>query len=538
MTQHSFMNHPKKIVLISLFIYVCVASQNTQAQVFALTEPPSLKIEIVNFDQAEIETFSRLTIQSACETFGKHLLNNNGPLGTGAFKAYRCDLSNPTNIPMTQNQSKQPTTKEIDKKQPTSAKNSRKSKNKLSDQKSPPLQQSPEWVLRVSKQTSGMSFEAILPNQKTALSLLNIEDSEEPLSLIADDKLGPIIAHHLSTALPIRSSITGNDLQKGQKFGGKINGVPNTNLPKVFSLFELSINNTELLPTIVGAAQMIENKDNNDVVNWSISSVSGKIDSKKTYYIQQPTVRITFLNESSSIINEMALDIQNTLLANKRAADIGVRLGIPIGSNLGPLSKAMLIGVLAEFRSGPVKGLKVNFDIIPRTNVNTSKGSESFQFSRFQLGYSFGKTVSTSVVNWMDVTPRLGLTNLNTESTIEAQDGGSNVSFRQTRAPTLGIEFGLEKRKWSLLLRSWFYASYSFSFLPIDKNFQTVVLRAGLDLYKDILEIGDGSLSVLGFSWLDSTRISRRSSNEESENTAKSLEYRVIYVGTGLTYSW
>jgi hypothetical protein len=219
-----------------------------------------------------------------------------------------------------------------------------------------------------------------------------------------------------------------------------------------------------------------------------------------------------------------------------KSAYVGLRYGAPILRGDGPVGIAPMYGIFSEFRGGILKGVSLSYDFIPGREVADDVVTERYEWSRVQMGYSFGWPLPISFLNWFDIRPQLGVTNLNYEKNNLIDE--TTVSFSQHRAPTTGVEIGFETRGRSLLLRAWGYGAYSTGILPQDKLFSTRSYRFGLDLYKDLFRLGQIGIGVLGFTAFDSTTIIHKTASDDSENTVKRLDISVFYAGAGVTLSW
>jgi hypothetical protein len=154
-----------------------------------------------------------------------------------------------------------------------------------------------------------------------------------------------------------------------------------------------------------------------------------------------------------------------------------------------------------------------------------------------------GMDLKFPFINWVDITPRLGITNLDFRLDPKSIDGlpaDSAASFTQRRSPTTALELGLESRGGSFLLRGWGAGSFSIGVVKLDKNFTTTSYRFGLDLYKDIAQFGNTRLAGLGFFVNDLTSIrSNKTETLESEQSAtERLDMVSTYLGAGVTLSW
>ena len=113
--------------------------------------------------------------------------------------------------------------------------------------------------------------------------------------------------------------------------------------------------------------------------------------------------------------------------------------------------------------------------------------------------------------------------------------------FVQSRAPTLGVEFGAENRHSFGLYRLWNYYSFSKGVVSLDKKYSTTAVRLGLDSYFNIVNAGRLQFGVLVFGLIDYTSISASassSSEDVDDSKLKNVSIMNGYLGTGLTVNW
>ena len=220
---------------------------------------------------------------------------------------------------------------------------------------------------------------------------------------------------------------------------------------------------------------------------------------------------------------------------------MGARYGLPLQNSKGVLASAKMLGVFGEFRGGILSGLRLNYDEIPTQVAKTEDGRDEFSWSRFQLGYGFGFRFPYLMMNWIDISPKLGATNFFLKHTPESGAGIDGYDFRLQRAPTIGLEIGIEKRTNLFLLRLWGYGSYSVGILPIDKKYKSSSLRSGIDIYRELFDWKATKLAILIFSSLDQSQYTRMTSEEEltsNPNLTTEVKFGSLFGGGGITLTW
>jgi hypothetical protein len=256
------------------------------------------------------------------------------------------------------------------------------------------------------------------------------------------------------------------------------------------------------------------------------------------FYLQQSEGREEERERLSSAIKSDLGGFLKKFLGIARAVYLGGRFGQPLGKTEGVLSKAATVGVFGEFRAGLLQGVKFNYDLIPEVKSSSTSTSQKFSWSRMQLGYGFGQRFNNILFNWIDLTPKLGITNLEFVQGESDVTGDLGFNFKLQKAPTVGAELGIEKRTPYFLARLWTYGSYSVGMLQVDKKYRSTSIRLGFDVYRDLFSMGSVKLALLGFGASDATVFSRTATDEELEkdpNLVTNLKYQSIYGGGGLT---
>jgi hypothetical protein len=536
----------------------------------ARTIPVTLpRLEIVTNSDFGEET---VLYQKYCKDLAFLLSRGRGESATGAFASASCISSANLEVPS------------AELKKPT--------KPKKKSTKAKPAQ----WRLVISQLESKATFEIFFskdadfttdsssPSEKPApflVSSFTLEDTDSILELLSNKKIRRLIARYLSTDLPMQGIVSTKDLRQKSAIPLK-RPSPSNDEASTLLLYTLDFDTVEKswIPTIQGTAVLEEITQDNATRTirrqWTVTldqpaTVSSRQTAKRKrrptfYFYREVRDRAPQLQALVEEIDSTKDSLATKFLKLGRSAYTGVRYAMPVSKGTSPINKSPLIGVFGEFRSGILNGLRINYDVIPsKTTVSSLVSSEdedlvitttqSYEWSRFQLGYAFGASLDLPVINWVDITPRLGVTSLRykeqgllSEEDPDFQDIGND--FTQSRAPTVGLELGIETRGNSYLVRYWAFGNYSSGVLAIDKKSSTRTVRVGLDLYRDVVDIGPLKFTLLGFGCYDSTIISKSSglitteeNSEESEVTTstqpiKDLMLQVWYLGAGLTIRW
>ena len=468
-----------------------------------------LLIVQAGFSASDYVGSKTVNFTDVCASFGKLLVNNRGLWGTGPFRKFRCALDDGSTQPIPRS-----------------------------------------WTLKISGDSNQKKFEIFFIDGSGVATLqsdLTLETELTPIVLLGVKRTRSIIGAHLSLGLPFRSIVRQAAISHEgviKLAGDKLSDLPPPEFP--LRIFALNRSKGLWLPVVFGSAEF----DNDDPaalqykINVTDPARLAALRSKSKraiFYLQQSEGRDEERERLNAAIKSDLGGFLKKFLSIARAVYLGGRFGQPLGKATGVLSKASTVGVFGEFRAGLLQGVKFNYDLIPEVKASTDSTTQKFKWSRIQLGYGFGRRFNNILFNWIDLTPKLGVTSL------EFVQGGSDVTgdlgfnFTLQRAPTLGAELGIEKRTPYFLARLWSYGSYSVGMLQVDKKYRSTSIRVGFDVYRDLFSMGSVKLALLGFGASDATVFSRTASDTELEkdpNLVTNLKYQSIYGGGGLTLTW
>lgn len=452
------------------------------------------------FPSEEIVKNKKIRFTKACQKFGSYLSNNRGLWGSGPFKKVTCTTS--------------------------------------ADAKAI----STPWLLRVSGDNSVKVFELLFRGKGGKNSLqarYSLKTEVGPLVLMGKEN-GKLIAFYLATSLPFRSV-----LPAGVKPGatqaslkGDSAGLKGFTPPESLEVFTIERVGKLWRPQIKG--RMTFKEDTGKTAEWVLSELTEESLGDETLFVAQLESNAETLQKVDQMIRSSSDSFFEKFLNFGRSAYVGGRYGAPIKGQ-GVMKKAPLIGIFGEFRSGFLSGFRVNYDLIPEQKYKDPNGDTAFSWSRLQLAYSFARTFSGKIINSIDVTPRLGVANLNYEFEPSLTSDTTAYSFKLTRAPTIGLELGAEKATNLFRARVWSFGSFSVGVLPLDKNHTTTSLRVGLDLYREFLSFRTIKLAVLGFTAFESTKIEKKLTDEQKASDAtlvSQLQLNSTFVGGGVTLTW
>jgi hypothetical protein len=224
------------------------------------------------------------------------------------------------------------------------------------------------------------------------------------------------------------------------------------------------------------------------------------------------------------------------VLTSMRMGYSGFRFASPIGGGSGAFLAASSAGILTELRGGVLSGTRIYYDWVPKVDVKVQTGSESLSMSRLQLGYAYGFPINSSVINWFDVMPKLGISSVNYEVNTRADfSPPSTFAFKINNAPALGVELGVERRNEQLTARAWLFGNYSLGVSQLENNNKASIVKFGLDLFRDVGEFSDIKVAALTFLYRETTTIEK---DAKADQAASSLRYNSMLAGAGLVLSW
>lgn len=377
------------------------------------------------------------------------------------------------------------------------------------------------------------------------LSSYTINAPLSPLQILNDDRYLKMISAYLSFKLPFRSAIPEDEVNQHVKF--QLPGENLYDLPPVrsdISFFAMSRQNKDWKIHNYASGKQIA--EGNAEPSWEISMAKSSKGAPKntisTGYllIHHQKDRKEVLEKLDETLKKEIANQLNRLLASVRSAYVGGRYGVPVGSGEGVFAESPLIGILGEFRSGILDGFRIYYDFRPKKQVKTADYTESFGMSRLQLGYGFGRSLNSSIINWYDIMPKIGTTTLDLEVLVNQETTPEKYRFKLTRAPTIGLEIGTEKRAETVTARLWVYGNYSLGVSALEKNSSTSSFRLGLDLYKDLFSFVSLKIAINVFTALETTnfKIKSQSASFTDARSIESISYNSLFAGGGLALSW
>ena len=461
------------------------------------------------FSATDYVSEKELKFQDVCSEFAKFLVNNRGLWGSGPFRKVTC-FPDGSSVP----------------KSPRS------------------------WRLEITGDSTKKKFDMFFVDASGAAqveSTLTLETELTPTALLSVKRTRAMIAAVLTLGLPFRSIIKKSAVGQDSTF--KLQGFQLPDLPPPETSLQIfSLNRTRgiWLPKVVGTAEV--NQDAGAPLSYKVSlfdPASGVGFRGKPqggiFYLQQSENRDEERSRVEAALKQDLGGFLKKLIGFARAVYIGGRYGQPLGRSKGVLAQAGTLGVFGEFRGGLFQGVKFNYDAIPLQTTMIESTEQKFSWSRVQLGYGFGRRFNNILFNWIDLTPKIGVTSMEYSQGASDLTGDLGFEFKLQKAPTLGAEIGIEKRTPFFLARLWSAGSYSVGILQKDKKYKSSSVRVGFDVYRDLFALGSIKVALLGFGAGDASTFTRSASDAELEadpNIVTNLKYQSVYAGAGLTLTW
>jgi hypothetical protein len=241
------------------------------------------------------------------------------------------------------------------------------------------------------------------------------------------------------------------------------------------------------------------------------------------------------------------------LLASAASGYVGFRYGLQVLEPEGELGKLLaktrVIGVLAEVRGGPLRGLRYYYDKLPETKATLEgvDGDEeaSIAFARHVLGYSFGFAPGF-LVDRITFDPKLGIWTFAADLPVAFDDEGrvtEIAEFRPGRTFSVAGEAGIELLSSWYTVRGWYSLDTGFSLLK--SGAKVTSNRLGMDGYFTAgptfpLFGLDMKTALMAFYLYEAVTLAsgEDASLEEGESVIDEIKYSSAYAGGGVAISW
>jgi len=448
--------------------------------------------------QNEVKGPDEINFKDVCKSFGSYFVNNQGLWGTGGFHGYNC-----------------------------------LEKNARARSKRSP------WRLKISRDQDNSRFEIVFHDATTerafTQAVYNIEAQIGTLRLLNEDRYSRLIAAYLNLRLPFCFQIDDEKLEVGRdiKFlGSSLEEIqPPTLDLRIFSISR----NKQLWKTRLLAMGKLNLDGGNVVLAVKEIKSDGNIKSENGlgHFTKN---RKEFAESVDELLQSRIKKDFLSLITSTRLGYSGLRFAFPVGGGSGAFAEATSFGLLGELRGGALPRLKIYFDVTPKITIEDNLGSESLSMSRLQVGYSYGFPVAAPIINWFDVTPKLGLNTIDYQVLKRADFSlPSKYSFKISNSPAIGVELAVERRNEQITGRAWIFANYSLGISQLEKNNKSSIFKYGMDLFRDVLEFDTVKLAALAFFCREITTIEKGAADNIGPST---LRYTSLLAGAGTVISW
>ncbi len=255
---------------------------------------------------------------------------------------------------------------------------------------------------------------------------------------------------------------------------------------------------------------------------------------------------------------DMATLLKSSTLDDVADGYVGLRYGRelvnPATATLPPTN---LLGLLAEFRGGWAKGLRVYWDYVPREADHVAGNSLYLSWQRVEIGYGLGVEPTNGVTRAIhlrraEVAPKIGVWSVNANLPIVDDTGVVRAEHFDT---SNDLGFGYEVSAefvWPLVFfRPW--AGYDRSFAAFGQKLSSSVsaTRYGLDAFFKSPGLGFGDayrehVSFLLFAFQENLTLSGYSNGsgtilplaDQPGGQPFTLGLSTVYGGGGVSISW
>jgi hypothetical protein len=440
------------------------------------------------------------------------------------------------------------------------------------------------WLLQVDLSATELKLSLTLTSRDGAeprqAGAFFLDGSPWTLDLLGDQTYGRLLATALLDAMPAAMRLSPEASTGKAPFDVKLQpkATAAAGSPRELTVFEWALGSGGFWRARVrGKARLVKGKDANGatVRLWRVTlDPTPSTDSQRNspLYAQ----RSEGPEQATPVLKRLLLARQKTLLTDSSSKGFSkIRQGLETALRFATLDNfasgyagfrygremvdpktalfppASVFGLLAEFRSGPAKGLRIYGDIVPREPKSVAGETAYMSWQRLLVGWGFGYSPPW-VFTRLEVAPKVGQWTI--DSRLPDVDGDGNVTFRKFRstgALSFGLELSAEVERPQYLVRFWYGRDLSTNALGRQAFPREVTSeRKGLDaLLKGPRLNVFGSqwhLSYLLFGYYDDLEFTGKGGGSDLNPTASSgsgagkfsLQVKTAFAGGGLSLSW
>ena len=517
----------------------------------------------ISFESKKIKKSLLKTTQKACKNLEKNLQVTTGPFGFGYFNSVNCYMQLPKK------------------------KSKKKSKNKFIQ----PRPQDATYHLRLLI-GENLEFKLIKTNSKTfyrkkefinvpskIIYEKNFDAGESFDEVIERQDFLRVVSLHILTHLPALLKLDGqySNVQGDKIIGSSEEDTVFDDLPPppklaIYHLFWRK--HTKLWDVeSIGDASRLSDANKERLLNsrnlveeapvWGFKGNRTRFDSLNNLYAGIHPSEAKWLDQVDNFLNEISEEVieesnagfvamsnavANIIGGTLASGYVGFRFGLPVLPGAIFIEKSQFFGLLAEFRSGILDGLRIYVDHWPEVKETVDGQNAEFGGTRAIAAWALQMQVPYFEILSFDITPKIGQWTFKTILPIaipNATTGESetrSVEFEIDNSLSLGIEVGLEYATPAYLLRGWTSRDFGQS---LDEAQVTSVFatRYGLDLHVGLPAAITGGLqlSLLGFGFFEDVTLNKKIDSDSlqvNDVQADEVGFSQLYIGGGLTVVW
>ncbi len=484
------------------FMFLCAAPSIANAK---WTTPDHLNLKFYSTTPHAASDQLEATWSSLCPAWGKKMLHGKGPLGGGIFLHFSCY-----------------------------------EEDRLieGDRVDTP------WELEIRSDTKAFSLTMLYG--KEVLTQLKFPSISHPISLLQDAEFSTYSVLSLLDSLAVFRRVTKEDVSANQLPSSvPLEGVV---APLELTLYHLELSTEKKMiwrPHVVASATK---QDANGGFSYQLPASVSKLDFTTPIWAHNQQGPGHLAAMAKPIVEQKYRQITQSFLENAQEAfatgfdkgHVGFRFGLPMinGDTLG--RKTSFVGLISEFRHGPLKGLNLSIDYWPTSTNSVDGGKASFGGSRENLGWTYSvfpiKKVPTLSFG---LTPKVGIWNMK----IVVPSEGKEIPFSVKNSVSLGLSAQTEYTRQPFLFRLFYENSFSVKFAF--QSTQVMVDRTGLDFYWSLGQVGflpkSVGVSPLAFMF-NETFVFKKSASQSDldsqEIAITKLSYTQLYLGCGVALTW
>lgn len=199
-------------------------------------------------------------------------------------------------------------------------------------------------------------------------------------------------------------------------------------------------------------------------------------------------------------------------------------------------SKVKEVGVLAEFRRGPLSGTRLYVNNALKSKAQVGANELSLQWQKISLGYAF-EFKAPFLVDLIHLTPKLGRYTLDANLLVETEVPGEFVSHHYSvgKGIATGLEVDAEFASLFYVLRGW--AAKDFSGVGLKAAERVTSTRYGLDLFlkSSGINLGGRKVSIAYLAFISSESVQLQG---EDDLGPYDITLYIPFAGLGLGIQW